>query len=270
MPELPEVETVARGLRQPLVGRTFTGARFLWARTAAMPTPELFNARLADSRIEGVSRRGKYILIELSSPDTLLIHLKMSGQLAVLPNGETTHHHVRAIFTLDNENELRFKDQRKFGKAYLTDSLDVVLGKLGPEPLADGFTIGQFAALLMGRSGRIKPLLLNQHFVAGIGNIYADEALFDAGIHPVRSANTLTKKEIGRLHAGIQKALWRGIEKQGATIGLYRQPDGEKGQMQNEFKIYDRTGEPCYNCGQPIDKIKVGGRGTHYCRHCQR
>ena len=271
MPELPEVETVVRGLRDSLEGRTITGLRTYWPRHIAAPadTAELKH-RLLGSQILSLGRRGKYLLFHLDSPDTLIMHLKMSGNLGVFDAADPLHRHDRTVFELDNGQELRFEDMRKFGKVYLVANTETVLGKLGPEPLEDSFTLASFRQRFAGRSRVIKPLLLDQTFVAGVGNIYADEALHQAGIHPQRRADTLTKGEVARLHAAIRAVLQTGIDKQGATLTTYRQPDGRLGGMQNEFAIYDRGGEPCFRCGQPVVKIVVGGRGTHYCPGCQK
>lgn len=264
MPELPEVETVVRGLRGPLVGRTFTEVTVTWPNSIKTSVPELQRG-LPGQRIEAITRRGKYLQFHLSGGDTLLLHLKMSGDLLVEPAGEPLHPHVRTIFGLDNDHQLRFKDMRKFGRVYLVEDPAHVVGKLGPEPLAEEFTPADFKALFRRRKGRLKPLLLNQEFIAGIGNIYADESCFIAGIDPRRQVDTLSDEELERLYHAIRQALNNGIIYKGASLDdVYR-----GGEFQNHFKVYSRTGEPCLNCGRSIIRVVLGGRSTHFCSQCQ-
>ena len=265
MPELPEVETVIRGLRGPLVGRTFTGVIVTWPNTVKTPISEL-QTRLPGQRIEAISRRGKYLQFHLSGGDTLLLHLKMSGDLLVEPATEPRHPHVRTVFGLDNQHELRFKDPRKFGRVYLVADPGQVVGKLGPEPLADEFSLADFKALFQRRKGRLKPLLLNQEFIAGIGNIYADESCFLAKIDPRRRVETLADAELAQLYQAIRQVLTAGILHNGASLDqVYR-----GGEFQDHFQVYGRTGEPCYHCGSSIVRIVLGGRSTHFCSECQK
>jgi formamidopyrimidine-DNA glycosylase len=265
MPELPEVETVVRGLRGPLVGRTFTGVTVTWPNSIKTPMPEL-QTRLPGQRIEAITRRGKYLQFHLSGGDTLLLHLKMSGDLLVEPVGEPRHRHVRTIFGLDNGHELRFKDTRKFGRVYLVDDPQQVVGKLGPEPLADDFSGQDFKALFQKRKGRLKPLLLDQEFIAGIGNIYADESCFLAGIDPRRNVDTLTETELEKLYHAIRQALESGIMYKGASLDeVYR-----GGEFQKYFQVYGRIDEPCFKCGLLILRTVLGGRSTHFCGQCQK
>jgi formamidopyrimidine-DNA glycosylase len=170
---------------------------------------------------------------------------------------------------LDNGHQLRFSDARKFGKVYLTDQVERITGALGPEPLEDAFTLDAFRQRLAGRSKQIKPLLLDQTFVAGVGNIYADEALFRAKIHPLRHSNTLSDAETAQLYAMIRAALADGIDYEGASVNWYRKPDGTRGEAHEHLFVYGRTDAPCLVCGQPIHKIRVAQRGTHFCPHCQ-
>ncbi len=270
MPELPEVETVVRGLREPLTGRHILGMWHDWAATIHSPAPEEFAARVAGQVVRGLGRRGKYILIRLDD-DTLVVHLKMSGRLYVAA-AEARHEadrwvHVR--FDLDAGWQLRFSDVRKFGRVYLRADITDLLSHLGPEPLGDEFTLAHFQSGLRGRKLAIKARLLQQEFVAGVGNIYADEALFRAGIHPQRPAGQVSDEEAARLHEGLREALLAGIEHEGASINWYRKPDGGKGQSQNHFFVYGRAELPCPCCGAPIHKIRVGQRGTHFCPICQ-
>jgi len=270
MPELPEVEMVVRGLRPDMIGRTFVDADVQWARELVDILPQQFAGRLVGQHVEGMHRRAKYIIFELSD-DYLLVHLKMTGRLYVSRPGDQTEadRYLRVVLSLDDGRELRFSDMRKFGRVYLVADLDPVLGHLGPEPLSDEFTLQIFKERLAKRSGMIKPLLLNQTFVAGIGNIYADEALWHAQIAPQRKADKLEADEIERLYRSIRRALQDGLDAEGSTFSWYRKPDGTPGEYQKQFRAYDREGEPCFRCGTPIEKIRLGQRGTHYCPNCQ-
>lgn len=274
MPELPEVETVVRALREPLIGRTFLTAHIHWPRQIVQPTPHEFKQRIANTTIEAINRRAKYIVFTLSNDETLIVHLKMTGHLAVVPSSTLADKHVHLVFELVDvpgrePDQLRFRDIRKFGRVYLVKQPETVLGKLGPEPLEDSFTVAILKERFAGRKRVIKPLLLDQHIIAGIGNIYADEALFDAKIHPQRYSHTLTEQEITDLHQAIRKVLRKGIEREGASIDNYIKPDGTKGDMQNAVMVFRRTEHPCYDCGTPITRIVLGGRSTHFCQNCQ-
>ena len=270
MPELPEVETVVRDLREPLIGRRIERMWHDWAPTIHSPSPEEFAARVAGQRVRALSRRGKYVLIELEA-DTLVIHLKMSGRLYVT-DAAAAHEadrwvHVR--FDLDGGRQLRFSDLRKFGRVYLSGDVDALLSHLGPEPLSDEFTLERFRKGMRGRKRAIKPLLMQQEFLAGVGNIYADEALFRAGIHPATGVDRLTDDDSERLRQTIREALLAGIKHEGASVSWYRKPDGEKGSSQNHFFVYGRTNLPCRQCGTAINKIRLAQRGTHFCPRCQ-
>jgi len=266
MPELPEVETVVRRLRDPLIGRVFTGVHVEWDRMVQTSVAEL-KTRLPGQRIQGINRRGKYLLFQLSRGDNLILHLKMTGDMQVLPATDPIHRHDRATFDLNNGHQLRFRDPRKFGRVYLTRNLAQVLGRLGPEPLDDAFTEDEFVALFDRRSARIKSLLLNQEFIAGIGNIYADEALFLAGIQPGRRANTLLEEEKRRLYQTVRQVLRTAIEHKGSSLAdeAYR-----GGTYQQQFLVYGRGDQPCPACSNPIRRIKLGQRSAHFCPGCQR
>lgn len=270
MPELPEVETVVRGLRAPLVGRTVESMWYNWDNTIHSPHPSEFAARITGQTFRAVNRRAKYILCELDV-DTLIIHLKMTGRLYVVPDEALSDADpwVHFRLQLDAGQQLRFSDARKFGKVYLTDDVHKITSKLGPEPLEDDFTAAVLRERLTGRQRAIKALLLDQSFIAGVGNIYADEALHRAGIHPLRGAHTLNDDEIARLHTTIRAALNAGIDYEGATLNWYRKPDGTPGESQKHFYVYGREGQPCIICGHPIEKIRVAQRGTHFCPICQ-
>ncbi len=270
MPELPEVETVVRGLREPLIGRRIEASWTDWEKTIHSPPLDEFKARIAGQRVRAINRRGKYILIELEY-HTLVVHLKMSGRLYVAA-ADAEHEAdrwVHARFDLDGGWQLRFSDVRKFGKVYLTENVAELLNHLGPEPLSDDFSLDMFREGLRGRKRSIKAHLLDQAMVAGIGNIYADEALFRARIHPARPADQLSAESAALLHGTIRDALGAGIKHEGASINWYRKPDGGKGESQNHFYVYGRADMPCRDCGDVINKIRLAQRGTHFCPSCQ-
>lgn len=278
MPELPEVETIVRGLREPLVGRQFSGVRVGWENLIARPRPELaegppveeFEQGLIGQTILGVRRRGKYLIFVLSGGGSLIIHLRMTGRLLIKDSGDELDKHDHLIFELDDGQELRFNNVRKLGRVYLVDDEDEIVGKLGPEPLDDDFTPADFATLLSARRGKIKPLLLNQRFMAGVGNIYADETLFAAHIHPERRAGTLTAEEIVDLYRAIRQVLAQGIQNRGTTFSNYLDTEGREGGNQEYLRVFRRTDQPCPRCGTPIERTVVGGRGTYFCPRCQK
>jgi formamidopyrimidine-DNA glycosylase len=270
MPELPEVETVVRNLRGPLVGRTIRGMWYDWARTIQTPDPVSFADRITGQTVEAINRRAKYIICALTH-DLLVVHLKMTGRLYVT-DANAVHDADRWVhfrLDLDGNQQLRFSDSRKFGRVYLTSDFADISPTLGPEPLAEGFTLAVFQERMARRKKNIKALLLDQSFVAGVGNIYADEALFRAGVNPLRRSEDLQADEIRRLHQTIQDALHAGIQHEGASINWYRKPDGTKGNSQDHFYVYGRDGQPCKKCDTLIQKIRVAQRGTHYCPICQ-
>ena len=271
MPELPEVETVAADLRQELVGRRFAAAHIAWPRTLATPDPHACSQRLAGRAVLDVGRRGKYLLIHLDSGETLVVHLRMTGRLTVVPPGdpELTTPHVRASFALADGDHLVFNDPRKFGRVWLVADVDEVTGRLGPEPLGWTFTPEALAERLGKRRVAVKALLLDQAVVAGVGNIYADEALFLAGIHPLRPGASLTGEEIGRLHATIRQVLVEAIEQRGTLLRDYRTPYGADGAYRNRLRVYGRPGRPCPRCGSTIERIRVTQRSSHFCPRCQ-
>ncbi|MBN1120957.1 MAG: bifunctional DNA-formamidopyrimidine glycosylase/DNA-(apurinic or apyrimidinic site) lyase [Anaerolineae bacterium] len=270
MPELPEVEMVVRGLCPDVIGRTFTNAVINWERQIAPLSVKAFSERITGQRVEQLSRRGKYVVFTLSS-GALLVHLKMTGRLYVSLPDQQDHadRWVRAIVGMDDGRELRFSDLRKFGRLYLVKHAEEVTGNLGPEPLSEAFTLERFQELIGHRKGMIKPLLMNQEFIAGIGNIYADESLWLAGIAPRRGADTLKPGQIEKLYHAIRQVLQQGIENEGASINWYRKPDGSTGSYQERFYVYDRTGQSCPRCGDAIQKTRIAQRGTHFCPSCQ-
>jgi formamidopyrimidine-DNA glycosylase len=270
MPELPEVETVVRGLRAPLVGRTITEVWYERPEVIRAPTPAVFAAWITGQTVRAIQRRAKYIVCELQSA-VFVVHLKMTGRLYVAAPAQThsDDRWIRLRLALDNGHTLHFSDARRFGRVWLVEDMAQVAPDLGPEPLAQTFTPQLLADRLRGRSKAIKALLLDQSFVAGVGNIYADESLHIAGIHPLCPANRLNDTDIARLHSAIRVALSGGIDHEGASINWYRKPDGTPGASQDHFRVYGRTGQPCPVCGAPIAKIRVAQRGTHFCPTCQ-
>ncbi len=263
MPELPEVETVVRRLREPLVGRKFTGVKATWANSVPTGIKNL-ERYLPDLKIEAINRRGKYLKLELSKGYFLFLHLKMSGDLEVESSKMDPHPHDRTVFKLDNNKELRFRDPRKFGRVYLVQDESVVTGKLGPEPLE--ISREDFTALFKGKKGRLKPTLLNQEFIVGIGNIYADERCFLAGINPKKNISRLKESDLIKLHLAIQKILNKAIKFNGSTFDFVYRGGG----FQNHFNVYDRKDDPCKECQTPIKRIVLAGRSTHFCPKCQR
>jgi len=274
MPELPEVETVRRRLAPVLVGATITSAEIVDARLTRPVDPLLVAEALVGERIAAVERRGKYLLWRLESGRTLVVHLRMTGSLRHAAGGGLPDDaYRRATLVLDTGADVGYRDVRRFGTWELLDPDHLrpyLATRVGPEPLAPSFTAARLGSILAGRRASIKSVLLDQRRVAGVGNIYADEALWRARIHPRRPAGELGPDEVKALHAGIRRALKAGIDRQGATLRDYRTPDGGSGRMQDEFKVYGREGEPCDRCGTPIEKIRAAGRGTWYCPRCQR
>jgi formamidopyrimidine-DNA glycosylase len=270
MPELPEVETVARDLRPLITGATIVDATTLWPRTLRGITPAEFADGVAGRRVETVGRRGKQLVVNLSGDAFLTIHLKMTGQLFVVPQGRPEDPYVRLVLSLEDGREVRFRDIRKFGRVglYTPETADP-FAKVGPEPLSDALTVGAFRRVLRARKGRLKSLLLDQSFIAGVGNIYADEALWAARLHPLRTAPTLRPSDERRLWVALRRILAEAVIRRGSSIDDYTAPDGD-GEMQDHLAVYQRTGEPCHRCGRPIKRIVVGGRATHFCSWCQR
>jgi formamidopyrimidine-DNA glycosylase len=262
MPELPEVESIARRLKPDLVGRTILSAQLFWARTLAFPTQRKFKKQIQGQTIRGVGRRAKFLIVQLSHY-SLLIHLRMSGDLFLRDSTIRPELHDRLVLQLSGGRSLVFNDTRKFGRVWLTEKPEDVLGKLGPEPLGIDFTAQWLHAALHRKHRQLKPLLLDQTFLAGIGNIYADEALHTARLHPLTLSSSVTAEQAEALHEAIHQVLKEGIRRNGASFDwVYR--GGEF-----EFRVYGREAQACPVCGAKIERILVGQRSTHYCPNCQ-
>jgi formamidopyrimidine-DNA glycosylase len=273
VPELPEVETVRRKLVPHLKGRTIVRARIDDARLVRPEPPEAVAARLAGARVTELRRRGKHLLIGLDDGGTLAVHLRMTGTF-LIAGVPVDHPHLRAVLELDDDTTIAYADQRRFGtwrvlegEPELNEFLDE---RLGVEPLDDDFDGRSLARLFAGRRAAVKALLLDQRLVAGVGNIYADEALWAAKVHPETPAGLVSRPKLDALAAAIREVLETALDAQGSTLRNFQSPDGAYGSMQERFKVFDRTGEPCLRCGTPIVKLRVAGRGTHVCPRCQR
>ncbi len=266
MPELPEVESIARRLRPQLLGKTIQEAQLRWSRTLAFPTPRKFRESIRGQEVRDVTRRAKYFILGLSD-FSLLVHLRMSGDLLIRESKIKAEKHDRLILSLlSAENELStlvFNDTRKFGRVWLTAQPEAVLDRLGPEPLSRAFTADWLHTALHNRRRQLKPLLLDQTFIAGLGNIYTDEALHRAKLHPLAVSDSVTAKQAEALRQAVRVVLKEGIRRNGASFDwVYR--GGEY-----HFRVYDRAGKPCPVCGTEIERIIVGQRSTHFCPTCQ-
>ena len=295
MPELPEVETVANDLQRWVAGATIRDATVHWDRTIRHPQPpELFVAEISGATIRRVGRRAKTVLLHLADGRVMTVALRMTGALIVAGPGTPSDPYARVVFALEDGRELRYRDVRKFGRIGLWPGgglrsvgagrgarsrkvaegskgyrIGEVFSGHGPEPLARSFTAARLAERLSRRSGRLKTLLLDQSFIAGVGNIYADEALWRARLHPLRFADTLTPDEVRRLHRAVRRVLRQGIANRGSSISDYVGADGEPGDNAERLMVYQRTDQPCFRCGRPIRRIVVGQRSTHFCPRCQ-
>jgi formamidopyrimidine-DNA glycosylase len=289
VPELPEVETITRELRPLIVGRTITGAWFDWPRQIKHPAPDDFAKEIRGRLVLSVDRRAKWIVVSLTGQQgadsigdeaVLAIQVKMTGYLHVVPAKAPVDKHVHFRFTLDNGEELRMRDPRKFGRMglYRRDDAGTVLGAgevsdlfaaFGPEPLDDAFTLADFRKRIRRRKSRLKPLLMDQGFVAGVGNIYADEALWRSRLHPLRTGAGLNTIQERDLYNSIRAVLSEAVARRGSSVDSYRAPEGA-GDMQRFLNVYGRTGKPCPRCGRRTRRIVVGARSTHFCSWCQR
>jgi formamidopyrimidine-DNA glycosylase len=274
VPELPEVETVRTQLAPVLAGRTFRSVRILDERLTRPVDPRIVEAQLEGERVQAVERRGKYLIVRFDSGLVLLVHLRMTGSFLVARGGELPEDlHRRAVVRLDDVSDVAYRDVRRFGTWLVLEqdeAEEYLAQRLGEEPLSPRFTTRELARRVAGRRATVKAALLDQRVVAGIGNIYADEGLWYAHVHPLRPAGELGADEIAAVRRGVRRALRVGIRRQGATLSDYRAPNGASGTMQDEFKVYGREGEPCPRCGTLIVKTRVAGRGTSFCPGCQR
>jgi formamidopyrimidine-DNA glycosylase len=274
VPELPEVETIRSRLEPLLVGHRIERVRILDARLTHPANPDVVAGSLRGERVTEVARRGKYLVVRFESARSLLVHLRMTGSFShhrgeSLPDDP----HRRAVVRLDNGADVAYRDVRRFGTWLVLAPEDVeryLSIRLGPEPLGPGFTAAGLAERLAQRRAPLKTALLDQRTVAGLGNIYADEALWLARLHPLRVAGSVSAREVRALHRAVRRALALGIARQGATLSDYRLPNGQSGAMQREFNVYGRAGRACPRCGAAIEKLRAGGRGTWYCPRCQR
>ena len=295
MPELPEVETVARDLQRWIAGATIVDADVSWDRTIRHPLPaERFAVEVRGATIRRVGRRAKSVLVHLADGRVMTVALRMTGALIVAPPGAPPDPYARVVFHLADGRQLRYRDVRKFGRIGLWEGgglrgglrrdgagkkavadprsayrIGEVFARHGPEPLARSFTAQRLAERLRGRRARLKTLLLDQSVIAGVGNIYADEALWRARLHPLRTADTLTPAEIRSLHRAVRAVLREGIANRGTSLSDYVGADGEPGANAERLRVYQRTGEPCLRCGKQIQRIVVGQRSTHFCPRCQ-
>lgn len=271
MPEMPEVEIIRRYLDKNLAGKFITAVDVLLERQLQGITAAEFSHRATGAAIKSVGRVGKYLLMHLTNDYDIVFHLRMTGRLVYAPDGVNDDKYARLIFSLSGGAKLVYGDTRTLGVIYMTRASEPVKGvaEMGPEPLSAEFTREYLATILNRKKTRIKTLLLNQKYIGGIGNIYADEALFLAQINPFTLAGNIDAASVTRLHAAINQVIAAGIEDGGTTFRDYQNGEGKKGHHQEHLFVYSRTGEKCRECGTPIDKTFLGGRGTHFCPHCQ-
>jgi formamidopyrimidine-DNA glycosylase len=267
MPELPEVETIKNELAPRVIGRKIEAIDLPWEGIIKRPSVKEFRSRVVGQRVTDLSRRGKYLLFSLSSGEVLIMHMKMTGSLLLNSDDDRF---ARVFICLDDGARVTFRDPRKFGAMWLAGDGSTVSDKLGPEPLEDGFTSEALARILYNRAAPVKAVLIDQSRIAGIGNMYADEALFEAKIHPQRPAGSLNGEEIKRLHRAIRRVLRAAISSKGASVRNYIRPGGELGTAHDEFRVAHGQGKKCPGCGTPIQRITVRNRGTYFCPRCQR
>ena len=261
MPELPEVDSYRTGLDKMIKGWKLKGGRSIWQKACIDDFSIVEN-----QKIKGFDRRGKYLIINLSR-NYIIIHLRMTGRIDI---GLETPKYTTVEFDFENGQKMCLVDYRKFGRVWIVDNPSIIVNHLGIEPLSSKFTLKKFNELIEKRSGTIKPLLLNQAFIAGIGNYLADEILFRSSIHPLRKANTLKDKEIKNLYNSIKFIIKKSLDYGGTTFLTFRGPEGKKGEFWKKLQVFRKTGEPCPHCKSPIKRIVVGQRGTHYCENKQK
>lgn len=269
MPELPEVETIRAEIAPYILGRHIKNLEIYWPSVTRTQSSQDLILGTLGKQIIRVRRRGKYLILELNSQGIILLHLGMSGSLTLGAITGSAPKYARAAIILDDGTTILFCDPRKFGSMMFLDDTSALEAKLGPEPLESSFTPARLASILQRRRAPIKAVLVDQSLIAGIGNMYADEALFLARIHPLRRADSLTSSEISSLHQAIQRALRAGIDAKGATVSNYRRPDGSTGRAQEEFRVAHRKGKTCPRCGAIITRTMIRGRGSYFCPGCQ-
>ncbi len=275
MPELPEVQSVVDALNgKNIPGRRISGAAVYWPKSIAELDPDDFCKTIKGRTIRQIARRGKYMVFDLSGGLTLMIHLRMTGRLNWELRDQPRNKHEHVVLNVGETHSLRFQDTRKFGRIWLTAAPEKILGRLGPEPLAGNFTVARFSAMLQTTNRQIKPLLLDQHFLAGMGNIYVDEALWEAGIHPQRTSRSLSDQETGELHRAIHRVLKRGLRNLGTSLGSgktnFYLPGSRPGGNADELNVFRRTGKTCPRCGGTVARIIVTQRSSHICANCQK
>jgi formamidopyrimidine-DNA glycosylase len=268
MPELPEVETIKNELSPHVLGKIIAGVTVIDSKIVQKLPVQQFVSGVTGRKINSLERRGKYLIFHLENGKKLIFHLRMTGSLIINPCESDKY--IRIIFQLDNGDNMVFTDRRRLGVIWLADNKEDVIRKMGIEPFDEQFTVSYFKRLLKKRTAPIKAVLLDQHFLAGVGNMYADEALFLAGIHPEKTAGRLTNNQIDKLHSAIKSVLQKAIDNKGASVDTYRRPDGVNGTAQEEFKVAHQLGKPCPVCGRPIQRIAIRNRGSYFCPHCQR
>lgn len=272
MPELPEVEVIKEGLKKKVKHRKITGVEVRFSKLIKNVSPSLFRKRVIGKEVKEISRRGKFLIFSLDDSSFLVIHLKMTGQLIYCSPDEEVDKHTGIIFTLDNNFQLRFLDMRRFGIVCLAKKLEEIttLANLGPEPLENNFTSLVLKKILENQKRKIKIVLIDQKIMAGLGNIYAVEALYQAKINPEKRAYQLTEPEIKTLYRAIKAILKKAISARGTSTDAYRDSEGRKGRFQYQLQVYGRQGESCYRCGTKVSRIKISGRGTYFCPGCQK
>jgi formamidopyrimidine-DNA glycosylase len=274
VPELPEVETIAADLRPHLVGRTIVRCELLFPTIVRHPEPEVFIDSVVGQRIASVGRRGKYILIRLDGDLVMVVHLGMSGQIRLVEPATPLAAHTHAVFDLDDGVQLRYRDPRRFGRLLLGTEAALLEARamppLGPEPIDPGFGADDLYQRFRRRRAKLKAILLDQSTIAGVGNIYADESLHRARLRPDRIAGSLSKKSVQRLHESLRESLQAAIQNRGSSVDTYRDAWGEVGGQQEKLLVYGRAGQPCFTCGRPLSLVRIAGRSSVFCRHCQR
>jgi formamidopyrimidine-DNA glycosylase len=266
VPELPEVETIKNELLPYVTGRRIKDVEISWEKMVRQPSIGEFRRRVTGRAITGITRRGKYLFFHLDSGELLVMHMKMTGSLLIDPPDDKF---ARAVFKLDDGKRLHFRDPRKFGVMWLAKDESAVKEKLGPEPFDKDFTVGTLSGILRKHKAPVKPVLLDQSIIAGIGNMYADESLWEAQIHPERPSDSLTDEESAALYKAIRRVLRAAIKRGGASVRNYYRPDGETGHAHDEFRVAHGTNTHCLRCKTPLSYKKVRGRGTYYCPKCQ-